>query len=67
MRIVMALVLGLALAAGVASQAGCEDCNLPANCCKVCKDSKPCGDSCIARSQTCNVGGGCACSGATSE
>lgn len=34
-------------------------------CCKVCTDSKPCGDSCIARNQTCNAGPGCACSGLT--
>jgi hypothetical protein len=33
------------------------------SCCKVCMDSKPCGDSCIGTSQTCHVGAGCACSG----
>jgi hypothetical protein len=34
-----------------------------AGCCKVCKEGKPCGDSCIAKSETCHVGAGCACSG----
>lgn len=31
------------------------------SCCKVCKNSKACGDSCIATNKTCNTGGGCAC------
>jgi hypothetical protein len=30
-------------------------------CCKVCKDSCACGDSCIPCNQTCHVGPGCAC------
>lgn len=46
---------------------GCTDqTGMPAycesDCCKVCENSKPCGDSCIATNQTCNVGPGCACS-----
>lgn len=32
-------------------------------CCKVCTTGKACGDSCISRSKTCHVGGGCACNG----
>jgi len=60
----MRLALAVIFALGIA---GCEDCNGPgpgpSPCCKVCTDSKPCGDSCISRSQTCNVGPGCACSG----
>jgi len=32
-------------------------------CCKVCRTSKPCGDSCISRDKTCHKGPGCACSG----
>lgn len=32
-------------------------------CCKVCRKGKACGDTCIARSDTCHVGGGCACNG----
>ena len=33
----------------------------PSRCCRVCSTGKPCGDSCISRSYTCRVGGGCAC------
>lgn len=32
-------------------------------CCKVCEESKACGDSCIGTTQTCHQGGGCACNG----
>jgi hypothetical protein len=32
-------------------------------CCKVCREGKPCGDTCIAKSEACHVGGGCACQG----
>ena len=58
------MVVILVFALGVASceEEGCEPAG-SGSCCKVCKDSKPCGDSCIARNQTCNVGPGCACSG----
>ena len=31
------------------------------NCCKRCSAGKPCGDSCISRSKSCNRGPGCAC------
>jgi hypothetical protein len=37
--------------------------NPPSDCCKICKTSKPCGDSCIASTATCNKPKGCACSG----
>ncbi len=30
-------------------------------CCKVCKKSKACGDSCISRKKTCKKDKGCAC------
>lgn len=30
-------------------------------CCKRCTTGKPCGNSCISRTNTCHVGGGCAC------
>src|SRR5690606_6037638 len=33
------------------------------SCCKVCKTSKPCGDSCISKSKSCSKPSGCACSG----
>lgn len=34
-----------------------------AECCKVCRKGKACGDSCISKTKTCNVGPGCACDG----
>ena len=30
-------------------------------CCKICDDSKPCGDSCIPKTSECNTYSGCAC------
>lgn len=33
-------------------------------CCKICSKGKACGDACIARSNTCRVGPGCACNAA---
>src|SRR5205085_2267050 len=30
-------------------------------CCKVCKNSQPCGDSCISLAYTCHKDAGCAC------
>lgn len=32
-----------------------------APCCRICSDGQACGDTCIARGLTCNVGPGCAC------
>lgn len=34
-----------------------------AECCKVCRKGKACGDSCISKTKTCNVAQGCACDG----
>ncbi len=34
-----------------------------AQCCKICRKGKACGDTCIARSRICRVGPGCACNG----
>lgn len=31
------------------------------DCCRVCRNSKPCGDGCISLSYTCHSGEGCAC------
>jgi hypothetical protein len=33
------------------------------SCCRVCKEGKACGDSCIARNRTCTKAAGCACNG----
>jgi hypothetical protein len=41
-----------------------EPTNPPAQaCCKICKAGKACGDSCISKTKSCNVGPGCACNG----
>jgi len=32
-----------------------------ASCCKICRNSQACGDSCINWSKICHVGAGCAC------
>lgn len=41
----------------------CKDSTGPGGCCKVCKTGKPCGNTCIAKTETCHVGSGCACQG----
>lgn len=41
----------------------CDDGPTGSNCCRVCRDGKACGDSCIPRENQCNVGPGCACNG----
>ena len=45
--------------------AGCESKKSsptrPLGCCKVCTTGKPCGDSCIADTDTCHTDSGCAC------
>lgn len=42
-------------------------CKVPAeddpDCCRVCTESKACGDSCINKALTCNQPKGCACNG----
>lgn len=42
---------------------GCQQ--TESSCCKVCKDSKACGDSCIPNNQSCSKYSGCACNGET--
>ena len=32
-------------------------------CCKICRQGKACGDTCISRQDVCHVGPGCACDG----
>lgn len=42
----------------------CKDSSGPGGgCCKICRTGKPCGDTCISRTETCHVGAGCACQG----
>ena len=58
------LALLVAIVLGVTN---CDDCEGvgpgSSSCCKVCKDGKACGDSCIAKTATCNQPSGCACNG----
>ncbi len=42
---------------------GSADVPPPNTCCKVCRASKACGDSCISRSKVCTKSAGCACRG----
>jgi hypothetical protein len=44
------------VASSCAGLAGCGE-----GCCKCCSTGQACGDTCISRSYTCHVGGGCAC------
>jgi hypothetical protein len=46
----------VAIAAAASSGSG-------SSCCRVCTTGKACGDSCIAQSDQCHVGPGCACNG----
>lgn len=43
----------------------CKDSTSPdgSKCCKVCRQGKACGDSCISTSDTCTKSAGCACNG----
>ena len=38
-----------------------EDCVPAESCCKVCAESQPCGDTCIAADRECSTAPGCAC------
>jgi hypothetical protein len=62
-RVRIALVaMTLAAASGPPLTAACGDkSGTGPNCCKVCTTGKACGDTCIAASDTCHVGAGCAC------
>lgn len=63
-RLIGALALSLAAASGPALTMGCGDSSGPnSSCCKVCRDGKACGDTCIARTDTCTKAPGCACNG----
>lgn len=60
-RLAMVLILaGLSLSVS-ASVSGCDDGTGP--CCRVCREGKACGDTCISRDATCTRGPGCACDG----
>lgn len=59
----LALALPLVVFSGAAPLAACSDSTGPDGCCRICREGKACGDSCIERSKACNVGPGCACNG----
>ena len=40
-----------------------DSCAANGGCCRICSTGKACGNSCIARSETCHKGKGCACNG----
>lgn len=56
-RLIPLLLLGGASA----NVSGCSD--PTGHCCKVCKNSKACGDTCIPLTETCHTASGCACNG----
>lgn len=59
-------LLPLLLTAAIAgSSAACSSSTEPSGggCCRVCRTGKPCGNTCISRSDTCRTSGGCACAG----
>jgi hypothetical protein len=60
-RRIMLVPLYFLLASFSHAATGCSDSTGP--CCKVCRDGKACGDTCISKSDTCHVGAGCACQG----
>ncbi len=56
----MRFLVSLFLVMFLLTLAGCTD-DCGDGCCKYCKDSKPCGDSCIPKTSTCHQPQGCAC------
>lgn len=58
--------LGFALLTSFApATTACDDSTTgpSGSCCRICREGKPCGDTCIARENECRVGPGCACQG----
>ena len=53
------------LLSGCLFESGADASHSPSlpKCCKICKKSKACGDSCIPRSKVCRKPPGCACNG----
>lgn len=60
--LIRAAVLLPLLAGSASSVSACKDSTAP-GCCRICREGKACGDTCIERSDTCHVGPGCACNG----
>ena len=63
-RLIVRLVPFLLLAATAFHVAACGDSTSPGrSCCKVCREGKACGDTCISKTDVCHTSGGCACNG----
>lgn len=60
---IASLAIPLVLTAAAAPVLACSDSTGPDGCCKVCRDGKACGDSCISKTDSCTKGPGCACNG----
>lgn len=58
---VAAVLLAVFLTASIPATGGCTDST--SGCCKVCRQGKACGDTCIAKNEQCTKGAGCACDG----
>lgn len=58
-RIAALLVLPMFIASAAPALTACGAGG--SSCCKVCSEGKACGDTCIAKNETCRVGSGCAC------
>lgn len=61
MKLILSLAALLALAGVPSDIAGCGAAEARLFCCKKCKKSKACGDTCIAKDRNCTKPPGCAC------
>lgn len=57
----MKLLLGIAALSLATMLPASEQACAAGGCCKMCRSSKACGDSCISKNKTCTKGKGCAC------
>lgn len=55
------LVAIILLTSSAPATMACNDPTGADGCCRVCREGKPCGDSCIAVDKECTKGSGCAC------
>lgn len=61
-RFKLPLILAVLVFSASVPMSACEA-DPTTGCCRVCREGKACGDSCIAENLTCNAGPGCACNG----
>ena len=59
----LAVIIPLSLTTGTATSCKPDAVSGVSACCRTCTTGKACGDSCISRDKTCQVGAGCACNG----